>query len=117
MITIYGASDDLIELEGDIREEWDGYDCGDSYIAFSDGTLLHITFDNEGIWRITPCTIGEGTEYTNKQAIVSEDDNSDVVTLSGKTIIWALMSFNKDDAANPNLPAINHEPYLKKVVL
>lgn len=56
-ITLYGASDDCIEIEGDVNEEWSAYGSKDGdLIAFSDGTLLRIRYTDEGdgIWRITP---------------------------------------------------------------
>ena len=50
-----GASDDLIEVDGDITEELGYRDIegkGD-LVAFSTGTVLRIRYDQEGIWRIT----------------------------------------------------------------
>lgn len=83
-VTIYGASDDLIELEGDIREEFSCYgDDEGNYLAFSDGTVLHIVYNDEGVWRITPKA--KGTAKMEKtEAVSSEDDNyTDRVTLTG----------------------------------
>jgi len=40
MLKVYGASDDLIEIKGDIREEFSRYDSEGDYLAFSDGTVL-----------------------------------------------------------------------------
>ena len=58
-ITIYGDSDDLIEVDGDIREEfsYSGSEEGD-LLGFSDGTLLRIRHDDQGTWRITPVCRG-----------------------------------------------------------
>lgn len=53
MIHIYGASDDLIEIEGDISEEFPYYDGGANLLAFSDGTVLRAKYDSDGIWRFT----------------------------------------------------------------
>lgn len=46
---IFGASDDLIEIEGHLREEFGGYISDDEklYIACSDGTLLSVSYDGE----------------------------------------------------------------------
>jgi hypothetical protein len=51
--SIYGASDDLIEIDGAISEE---FNPGDepSYLGFSNGVVLKVTYDDEGIWRIQP---------------------------------------------------------------
>ena len=64
MIRIYGASDDLIEVEGDISEEFNPVYYGDEdehadILAFSDGTLLRVKFDRDSIWRITPVVVGK----------------------------------------------------------
>ena len=54
MIKIYGASDDLIEIEGDINEEFNVYPENDTryLLAFSTGHLLKMWYDEDGIWRI-----------------------------------------------------------------
>ena len=54
-IVVIGASDDLIEVDGDIREEFNvlGNDEG-SILGFSNGTVLRVRYDDEGVWRITP---------------------------------------------------------------
>ena len=46
---VYGASDDLIEVEGDISEEFYP-DSEARYLAFSTGALLRIKYD--GTWNI-----------------------------------------------------------------
>lgn len=58
-VTIYGALDDLIEIDGDITEEFAAYSNDDEphYLAASNGVLLRIQYVDEGddgIWRITP---------------------------------------------------------------
>jgi len=58
--TVYGASDDLIEVAGDIYEEFNpaaGHDDGESdLLTFSNGVVLGIRFSDDGIWRIVPIT-------------------------------------------------------------
>ena len=49
-IELYGHSDDLVELRGDIKEEWGAYGEDRCYIAFSNGVLLSIEYDGE--WKI-----------------------------------------------------------------
>lgn len=53
---IYGASDDLIDVRGDIDEEFSAYlDVEDErFLAISNGVVLRVTYDNEGVWRIVP---------------------------------------------------------------
>jgi len=58
---IYGASDDLIEVEGDISEEANHYDATRVIIKASDGTQARITYDGE--WKISVEV--EGEKYLN----------------------------------------------------
>jgi len=90
-IIISGASDDLVELEGDIVEE---YSCprGRQVLAFGDGTCLRVRYTNEGLWRIDLLTQGSAI-YTKVEAFDLDDEGkkhpggqpgySDVVTLEG----------------------------------
>lgn len=94
IVTLHGASDDLIELDGAIVEEfnhWHGGNDDDrgALVAFSDGTVLRIIHGAGGIWRITPVMSG-AAELSIVQA--SEDDDlgyTDVATLTGD-IRWAV---------------------------
>lgn len=60
-LTIYGASDDLVETEGDVREEFNAYNAGPQYIACSDGTLVRIEYADSGCWECRVVTLGAGT--------------------------------------------------------
>jgi hypothetical protein len=96
-VTIYGASDDLIEIEGDIREEFNHYSNEDDdarLLGFSDGTLLRVVYDKDGIWRLT--RIAAGSARFEKTEGVVEDDTNDVVTLHGD-IKWVV--FGEEYAA------------------
>jgi len=93
-ITIYGASDDLIEVEGAGSEEFTyqergyGQASGD-LLAFSDGTVLRIVYSDAGIWRITPVASGAAT-LTIEQAPEGDENNySDRATLTGD-ISWVV---------------------------
>lgn len=96
-ITIYGASDDLIEVDGDIREEF-GHYWGDDddekvYLAVSDGTLLKVQYDSEGMWRFAPVSRGSA-QYEKHEATDADDDYTDKVTLSlpdGEKFRWVLL--------------------------
>jgi hypothetical protein len=88
-IKIYGASDDLIEIDGDIREEFNHYNEDDPfYLAFSDGTALSINYNNDGFWRINRLAIGSA-EYSKHEGMYEDGDYSDIVTLKGD-IKWAV---------------------------
>jgi hypothetical protein len=87
-ITIYGAGDDLIEIEGDFKEEFgvnarDVEENGGVILGISDGTLLHVTYgaNRQALWRITPLAIGSAA-YEKKEATNEKDNYSDRVTLT-----------------------------------
>lgn len=83
---IYGASDDLIEIDGDVYEEFGAWshDQDAQYVAFSNGVLLRIQYtdDGDGIWRITPVS-GPTDSVTIAQCAVDDPDHySDVATIT-----------------------------------
>jgi hypothetical protein len=84
MIRVYGSSDDLIEIEGDIRAEFciDSGDDDDHFVAFADGTLLRVYYDNRGICHFTVAALGEYTKATITPYLNElVNDYSDVITL------------------------------------
>lgn len=90
MIIVSGASDDLIEISGDINEEfpWQkpgyGQPSGD-LLAFSDGTVLRIRLGGDG-WRITRVAAGTSA-FTLKQHTDGEE-GTDTATL--ETAEWVV---------------------------
>jgi len=87
-IVVTGHSDDLIEIDGDIREEFTYTgDEEDNLLGFSDGTILRITFG--GPWRISIVHRGSA-DFSLVQAPEDDDENySDKATLSGD-ISWVV---------------------------
>lgn len=83
MLKIYGVSDDLIEFEGDIREESYASEDG-NVVTLSNGVALRIRYNEQGVWRITPISGAVDVE----QAPENDDLNySDVATVHD-TITW-----------------------------
>jgi hypothetical protein len=89
-VKIYGSSDDLIEVEGDIREEFYAATLNDQedeggILAFSNGVVLRILYTNDGIWRIAPVSIvGDSKLVQIDQAPEDDEDNyTDVATVYG----------------------------------
>lgn len=82
-IVVYGASDDLIEIEGAIHDEFSPSDDGPTKLAFSDGTVLSVVYDDDGCWRVN--RVAEGSAKMEKvDAEGSDTENySDRVTLTG----------------------------------
>ncbi len=92
-LKVYGSSDDLIEIEGDCREEFNHYDSSDeesSYLVFSDGTVLKVFYNSEGIWKINTKSIGLGTKVDKIECNdPSGDVYTDELTLTGE-FRWVL---------------------------
>jgi hypothetical protein len=91
-VEVYGVSDDLISVEGDIHEEFDAYDDGEegSLLAFSDGTVVRIVLSASGVWRITlVVTPAPDTCVITQAPEDDEDDYSDRAALSGE-IRWVV---------------------------
>ena len=101
MVKVYGSSDDLIEVEGDVSEEFNHYSGDDAeprFLAFSDGTVLRIAYEKDGCWRSSPVAKGSAV-YAHEPAIDSEGDNySDVATLDGD-VRWVV--FGKQFVTKP----------------
>jgi len=95
VVTLAGASDDLIEVGGAIREEFSyrGAPNEGDLVAFSDGTVLRIVFSEageDGVWRITPVARGTAT-LDIVQAPEDDPANfTDVASLSGVEVRWAV---------------------------
>lgn len=87
-----GASDDLIELDGELKEEFSHYDCSKGYIAFSDGTLLSVNYNNEGIWRFSIVT--KGDLYMGKEEGNVDEDTNDVIYFK-EGLKWAIYTDNQ----------------------
>jgi len=86
-VTVYGASDDLIEVDGDIYEEFSHNSDEPALLAFSDGTVLRVTFDEDGIWRITP--VISGTATFSHEFGQDDREHSDKATLDGD-VRWVM---------------------------
>jgi hypothetical protein len=88
-LTIYGASDDLIEVEGAFNDEFPYRDDEGNLLAFNDGTVLRIHYTNAGVWRISTIVTGSAVLRLD-QAPEDDDDNySDRLTLTGD-IRWVV---------------------------
>lgn len=75
MITVYGASDDLIEVTGDITEEWNCYGDDEAIVAFSNGTVLGLSLGSDDIWRIRALVNPEPELLTITPVPPGEDNN------------------------------------------
>lgn len=81
---IYGASDDLIEFEGDVHGEVGSYGTDDReqgvLVICSDGTLLEVKYgkNGEGIWEVKQIKKGALLEKIDQCDDSEADPYSDV---------------------------------------
>jgi len=81
-ITIYGYSDDLIAVEGDISEEFEASGRLPDTITCSNGATMEIFHDYAGVWRIS--LLSGADLVTIDRAPDQDDDNySDRATVAG----------------------------------
>jgi len=88
--TIYGASDDLIEIEGQISDEADVYDLPTTFEC-SDGTKGFIDYDGE--WKFAiEC---EGNLFEKIVRSVGDDSNHTDVDADGATSYSDVLVLNE----------------------
>lgn len=98
VVTIYGSSDDLIEIDGDIREEFPyvergiGQMAGD-LLAFSDGTVLRIEYTDAGVWRLTRVARGTAALVIEQAVEADAKSYSDRATLTGE-VSWVVQGIS-----------------------
>jgi len=93
-LKIYGCSDDLIEIEGAITDEFSpSQEMLESgvFLAFSEGTVLKVTYDDDGIWRINLVSRGEASITKDENPAYDDDRYSDIVVLDGPDFAWVVM--------------------------
>lgn len=84
-----GASDDLIILKGELFEEFSSYDCSKGTLAFSDGTLLTVKYDEYGLWRFG--VLFKGSSFLKLiPGDISEDTNDEIHFSEG--LKWCVFS-------------------------
>ena len=87
-VKVFGASDDLIEIEGDIEEEVP-VSFG-PFLAFSNGTLATITYAKQGVWRINVEANGDGLVEVEKAPLGDDDNYSDILKIS-EDVHWLVV--------------------------
>ena len=92
-LTIYGASDDLIEVVGNVSAEFGAYGDEARFVACSDGTIVRVTYTEDGCWECRVVHLGAGTE----QSVVPHDNDrtsyTDKLTLMRETpFLWVALA-------------------------
>lgn len=90
-IKIYGSSDDLVVINGDIIEEFYFNDRDDNIFLFiSDGTLIQVLYGDHGIWRFLILHKGSCEVKHDPNPITDDERYSDIITMNGD-IIWVAL--------------------------
>lgn len=106
MIKVYGASDDLICVEGEsINDEFYVIDTSENepvYLAFGDGTFLKCYYNSEAIWKID--VLQKGTSFISKDDCVAEGEKrySDFVFVGEnvKRVLFGRELLRSDDGTS-----------------
>ena len=91
-VTIYGYSDDLVEIENSQYKE-DEIDCYDKAIRFYfvDGTIISICYAQGGVWKITHEAIGKAW-YELTRCEDDDDAYSDVFKIDSEIISYEVFT-------------------------
>ncbi len=98
-IVLYGASDDLLEVESTVfgAEEftvWLDSPQESLILAVSDGSVFRVRYDEDGIWRFTPLLVGSTNVDIKICPVDSLDSYTDRVTLTGDELRWVVLGTN-----------------------
>ena len=89
--SLSGASDDLVELDGDINGELGAYDVVSNFVL-SDGTRGTIEYTHEGVWRINILEYGSvkiDIIHPTQEEIDNDTNYTDKATFTGN-IDWII---------------------------
>ena len=78
-IKIYGSSDDLIEIEGDVREEFSHFGGDPAYLHLGTSAVIKCQYTNEGLWRLEVLRIDNAEVVSFKDGNVDDDTNDELV--------------------------------------
>lgn len=92
-VTIYGYSDDLVEIENSQYKE-DEIDCYDKAIRFYfvDGTIISICYAQGGVWKITHEAIGKAWYKLTRCEDDDDDAYSDVFKIDSEIISYEVFT-------------------------
>lgn len=92
-VTIYGYSDDLVEIENSQYKE-DEIDCYDKAIRFYfvDGTIISICYVKGGVWKITHEAIGKAWYELTRCEDDDDDAYSDVFKIDSEIISYEVFT-------------------------
>lgn len=90
-VTVYGVSDDLIFLDGDIRAEFRmGSNEDSEVLAFSNGVVLRVRYTAAAVWRIELVTAPAGVIVAIAEAPGDDEENYSDSAEIVDTVAWAV---------------------------
>lgn len=92
-LEVFGYSDDNIEVEGAVHEEFGAYSRDDQefLVVVSDGTVLALKYGDKGIWNIRLVATGKGSKVSIATALDTDDENTDRATIEAQDAIrWVV---------------------------
>ena len=75
IVRVFGYSDDLVDIEGSSYSEYE-IDCFDRDVRlwFDDGTVILVSYSNDGIWKIKVENWGDAPQKLS----ICEDEDADL---------------------------------------
>jgi hypothetical protein len=89
-VKVYGASDDLIEIESKQlgSDEIGCYGSTGRFITFSDGTVIHIAYGDEGVWEIKTIETGSAKSTFTKNKGSDSDQYTDIFEIEAESLTY-----------------------------
>lgn len=99
-VIIYGASDDLIEVEGDYYEEWsyEDYQKPAVIVIGEDGSVVQVRLRLSDVWSANVRLVRAGSKATEVSYTVvprpghsADDDQAAEVVVPGKPLVYKVV--------------------------
>ena len=85
-VTVFGYSDDLVEVEGDLSKKW-RRGRPQTVLTFGDGSRVGVRYADDGCWKVELLTSGTAKFEKTFTATESDGDHySDTATLEGDLV-------------------------------
>jgi len=92
-LRVYGASDDLVEIEGDVREEFTAAYGEPTYVVLSNGVVLGVEYGGVGEWTVSPLSVPEGADVDVRPVgwdDAANDYSETAIVESEESLSWVL---------------------------
>lgn len=85
-LKIYGASDDLIEVEGDAQEEFNHFSKEPAFLHLGTAAVVKCQYANDGIWRLEVVRIVMDARIVSFKTGSAEGDTNDMLVIEGENL-------------------------------